>query len=76
MLGRKNNAAFHFAFRRTGHHVHKVNHKLSMRVGDDGKVCIRSFRYFFRDLNIDLTLGLLILLHKQGLRAAKVGHPF
>lgn len=67
MLGCKDDAAFDLAFGGAGHHVHKVNHKFGVGMGNNGQVGIGAFGYFFRDFYVDLALGLLVLLHVEKL---------
>ena len=67
MLRGKNDPGFHLAFGRAGHHVHEINHKFSMRMGDDGQVRIGSFCHFFCNFYIDLVLRLLV--HKLRFQA-------
>jgi hypothetical protein len=74
VLRRKNNATFDFAFGRAGHYVHEINHKLGVRMGDDGKVGIRAFGHFFGDFDVDPVLGLLVLHKKESVRV-KVRKP-
>ena len=63
MLRRHDDAGLHFALRRAGHDIHKVDHKFRMRMRDDGEIGVLSFGNLFGNLDIQLIGGSRVLLH-------------
>lgn len=61
VLGSKDDAGFDFAFGSARHHIHEVNDELCMAMGNDGQVGVRTFCYFLRYLDVELTVVILIL---------------
>jgi hypothetical protein len=69
MLGSEDDPGFDLALGGAGHHVHEIDHELGMGMGDDGQVGIGSLGHFFRDLDVQLVVWGVLLLHKDYLGA-------
>lgn len=56
MLRCGDNASMNLRFRNAGQHPSEINDELGWRVGDDRKIRVHSFSFFFPQLDVDLLL--------------------